>query len=65
LVQYPRAGRYVENIDFEEFHPAGRARGSPLQTVPGKGWNILFRLYGPLQPWFDRTWRPGEFELVK
>jgi hypothetical protein len=19
----------------------------------------------PLQPWFDKTWRPGEFELVK
>jgi hypothetical protein len=36
-----------------------------VQTVPGKGWNVLFRLYGPLQPWFDKTWRPGEFELVK
>src|SRR5450432_990277 len=35
------------------------------QTVPGKGWNALFRLYGPLQPWFDKTWRVGEFELVK
>jgi len=29
-----------------------------------KGWNILSRLYGPLQPWFDKTWRPGDFELV-
>jgi hypothetical protein len=36
-----------------------------VQTIPGKGWNVLLRLYGPLQPWFDRTWRPGEFELVK
>jgi hypothetical protein len=36
-----------------------------VQTVPGKGWNVLFRLYGPLQPWFDKTWRPGEFELVQ
>ena len=35
-----------------------------MQTVPGKGWNVLFRLYGPLQPWFDKTWKPGEFELV-
>ena len=24
----------------------------------------LFRLYGPLQPWFDKTWRPGDLELV-
>jgi hypothetical protein len=36
-----------------------------IQTVPGKGWNVLLRLYGPLQPWFDQTWRPGEIELVK
>ena len=34
------------------------------QTVPGKGWFALLRLYGPLEPWFDLTWRPGEFELV-
>jgi hypothetical protein len=25
---------------------------------------VLFRLYGPLKPWFDKTWRPGEIELV-
>ncbi len=35
------------------------------QTIPGKGWFVLLRLYGPLEPWFDRTWRPGEFELVQ
>jgi hypothetical protein len=36
-----------------------------IQTVPGKGWNTILRLYGPLEPWFDKTWRPGDFELVK
>ena len=36
-----------------------------LQTVPGKGWSTIFRLYGPLEPWFDKTWRPSEPELVK
>jgi len=25
---------------------------------------VLIRLYGPLEPWFDKTWRPGEFEEV-
>ena len=35
-----------------------------LETVPGKGWFVLLRLYGPLEPWFDKTWRPGEFELM-
>jgi hypothetical protein len=36
-----------------------------VQTVPYKGWNVLLRLYGPLQPWFDKTWKPGEFELIQ
>jgi hypothetical protein len=35
-----------------------------VQTVPGKGWWGIFRLYGPLEPWFDKTWRPGDFELL-
>ncbi len=34
-----------------------------VQTVPGRGYNVLFRLYGPLEPWFTKTWRPGDFEL--
>lgn len=36
-----------------------------IQTVPGKGWNTIFRLYGPLEAWFDKTWRPSDFELVE
>ena len=36
-----------------------------VQTWPGKGWNVIMRLYGPLQPFFDKTWRPGEIEEVK
>jgi hypothetical protein len=36
-----------------------------VQTVPGKGWNVLLRLYAPLESWFDKTWKPGEIELVK
>lgn len=35
-----------------------------IQTVPGKGWFVFLRLYGPLEPWFDKTWRPGEIELL-
>ena len=35
-----------------------------IQTVPGKGWFTILRLYGPLDPWFDQTWRPGDIELV-
>lgn len=36
-----------------------------IETVPNKGWFAILRLYGPLEPWFDKTWRPGEFELVE
>jgi hypothetical protein len=36
-----------------------------VQTVPGKGWFTLFRLYGPLQPWFDKTCRLPDIEEVK
>jgi hypothetical protein len=30
----------------------------------GKGWFTIIRLYSPLQPFFDKTWRPSEIELV-
>ena len=36
-----------------------------IQTVPGKSFNVLLRLYGPLEPWFDKTWKPGDFEIVE
>jgi hypothetical protein len=39
--------------------------GNWIQTMPGKSFNVLLRLYGPEQPWFDKTWMPGDFELVK
>jgi hypothetical protein len=44
--------------------PAGH-ENNWVQTMPGKGWNSLLRLYAPLEPWFDKTWKPGDFELVE
>jgi len=26
-----------------------------VQTMPGKGYNVLLRLYGPLGHWFDES----------
>jgi hypothetical protein len=43
--------------------PAG-LEANWIETVPGKGWFAVLRLYGPLEAWFDKTWRPGEFELL-
>ena len=53
----PRAGH------FGPEPPAGK-ESNWIQTIPGKGYFVALRLYGPLQPWFDKTWRPGEIELV-
>ena len=36
-----------------------------LETIPEKGWFVALRIYGPLEPWIEKTWRPGEIELVK
>ena len=44
--------------------PAGH-EGNWIQTMSGKSYNVLLRLYGPLEPWFDKTWKPGDFELVE
>ena len=35
-----------------------------IQTVPGKSWWAMFRLYGPLEPWFDRTWQLPDIERL-
>ena len=43
--------------------PAGQD-GNWVQTWPGKGFNVIFRLYGPQQGWFDKSWRPGDLERI-
>jgi hypothetical protein len=43
--------------------PAGE-ESNWVQTMPNKGYNLALRLYGPLEPWFDQTWKPGDPELV-
>jgi hypothetical protein len=39
-------------------------KGNWIQTTKGKGWFVILRLYSPLQPYFDKTWRPSEVEKV-
>jgi len=40
-------------------------RGNWIQTMPGKGWWVMLRLYSPLEPLFTKEWRPSEVELVE
>jgi hypothetical protein len=47
------------------FAPSQPADGPNwIQTIPGKSWFTIFRLYGPLAPWFDKSWKLPDFELV-
>ncbi len=50
------------DVYFGPKAPAGM-ENNWVQTIPGKGWFMILRLYGPLEPWFNKTWRPGEIEL--
>lgn len=44
--------------------PAGK-ENQWIKTIPGKGWFVYFRIYGPEQPAFNGSWKPGDFEEVK
>jgi hypothetical protein len=52
------------DVYFAPKAPPGQ-EGNWLQTVPGKSWFTILRMYGPLEPWINKTWRPSEIELVK
>jgi hypothetical protein len=74
---YPRAGSQSypspaaepaadgsTTIWFSPEQPQGVARGNWIQTDPEKGWFTILRLYSPLPAFFDKSWRPGEIEVV-
>jgi hypothetical protein len=50
------------DIHFGPVKPSGNVNW--IQTLPGKGWWVGLRMFGPLEPWFDKTWRPGEIVPV-
>jgi hypothetical protein len=52
-------------VYFSPTQPAGVKRGNWIQTLPGKGFFPLLRLYSPLEAFFTKTWRPSEIVLVQ
>ncbi|MCJ8293032.1 MAG: DUF1254 domain-containing protein [Colwellia sp.] len=44
--------------------PKGKPVANWTETTPNKAWFAMLRLYGPLQPWFDKTWAPSDFQLI-
>ena len=60
---------FVKNEDgsYEVYFAPEAPKGKEanwLQTIPGKSWFIILRMYGPTEAWIDKTWRPGEIEPV-
>jgi hypothetical protein len=71
--RYPRAGSQSyptpaasaaedgsTTVVFAPEQPADVTDGNWIQTDPDKGWFVILRLYSPLPPFFDRSWRIGE-----
>jgi len=50
-------------IYFGPKAPVGK-EANWIQTMPGKSYFVFLRLYGPLEPWFDKSWKPGDFEKL-
>jgi len=44
--------------------PNGVSRGNWIQSDPNQGWFAILRLYSPLEPFFDKSWRISEVEPV-
>ena len=51
------------DIYFGPSAPAGKEKNW-IQTVPGQGWFTYIRLYGPLEPFFEQTWKPDDIVIV-
>jgi hypothetical protein len=71
---YPAVGSQTEGIKMNDDgsfdiyfgpKPPDGFENNWLQTIPGKSWFVAFRIYGPLEPWIEKTWRPGEVTLVE
>ena len=47
------------DIWFAPEAPTGKEKNW-IRTIPGEGWFIYIRLYGPLEPFFDQSWKPDD-----
>jgi len=45
--------------------PQGVFEGNYVKTLPDRGWFQILRAYSPTKGFFDKSWQPGEVELVK
>ncbi len=63
LNQYADGVTVAEDGSIELFFgpepPVGN-EGNWIRTVPGKGWFTILRIYGPIDGYFDRSWKPTD-----
>lgn len=59
-----KAAESSVDLYFGPKAPAGK-EAQWIKTIPGQGWFAYLRLYGPEDPAFAGSWKPGDFELVK
>ncbi|AXI48986.1 hypothetical protein C1J03_18975 [Sulfitobacter sp. SK012] len=52
------------DIYFGPEAPAGQEQNW-VQSIPGKSFFTILRMYGPMEPWFEQTWRPSDVMLVE
>ena len=52
------------DVFFGPEAPVGKEKNW-VKTVPGKGWFSYIRLYGPLEPFFDQTWKPDDIRKLR
>lgn len=72
--KFPRLGSLSKNINMNEdgsvdvyFSPRAPKgyENNWIQTIPGKSWFTIFRVYGPLEAWHNKTWTTGEIEMIE
>jgi len=51
-------------LRFGPRRPEAAESSNWIQTVPGRAWFAYLRLYGPTQPYFDRTWPIDDIKAV-
>lgn len=51
------------DLYFGPEEPSGH-EGNWIRTVPGKGWFSILRLYGPVDGYFDGSWKPSDFTAM-
>jgi len=52
------------DVYFGSKPPPGK-ESNWVKTIPGRGWNMILRLYYPTESWFNKSWKPGKIEEME